>query len=250
MSTTSQPETLRVIIVDDEEPARRLLGEYLASFVGFEVVADCGNGFDAVKAVMDHDPDLLLLDIMMPKLDGFEVLELIEREVPVIFVTAYDEHALRAFEVHAVDYLLKPFSAERLGQALRRARARIEPRVPIATLAAAARPDQGFLERILVREGPEVHVIPVASISHIEAKGDAIMIHSQGGSHQKLQRLAALEERLDPARFMRVHRSFVVNLEHLSRLELYAKNSYLAILSSGTRIPISRTGYTRLRELG
>jgi two-component system LytT family response regulator len=242
---------LRVVIVDDEAPARNLLREYLAEVPGVTVAAECANGFEAVKAVSESQPDLLLLDIQMPKLDGFEVLELLEREVPVIFITAHDEHALRAFEVHAVDYLLKPFNADRLAEAVSRARERIADGTtqPVGDLAAAARPDRGGLERILVRDGSEVHVIPINAVDYIEARDDAVAIHAGGHSHLKAQRLAALEERLDRDDFVRVHRSYIINIDRLGRIELYAKDSRIAILTDGTKIPVSRSGYARLREL-
>src|SRR5205814_6281913 len=169
-SSCSYPVTtsmkMRVAIVDDEELARSLLREYLTGFDDVEIVAECANGFEAVKAVTDLKPDLLLLDIQMPRLDGFEVLELIGREVGVIFVTAYDKYALRAFEVHAVDYLLKPFSAERFGEALDRAKARMQARqlLPIEDLTSAARPPGARAARTLIRDGANVHVIPVSRI--------------------------------------------------------------------------------------
>jgi two-component system LytT family response regulator len=245
-------DELRVIMVDDEEPARRLLREYLEDTPGVSIVAECGNGFEAVKAVAEHEPDLLLLDIQMPKLDGFEVVELLERDLPIIFITAHDEHALRAFEVHAVDYLLKPYSAERLGEALERARERIgrgDPPASLDDLVSAARPDGGDLERILVRDGSDVRVIPTEAVDYIEAHDDAVAIHVGGESHLKAQRLSTLEERLDPKRFIRVHRSFILNVDRLRSIELYAKDSRIAILEDGTKVPVSRSGYSRLREL-
>jgi two-component system LytT family response regulator len=245
-------DDLRVIMVDDEEPARRLLREYLEATPGISIVAECGNGFEAVKAVAEHAPDLMLLDIQMPKLDGFEVVELLERDLPIIFITAHDEHALRAFEVHAVDYLLKPYSAERLADALDRARERIgrgDEMPPIDELAADARPDGRDLERILVRDGSDVRVIPAEKVDYIEARDDAVAIHVGGTSHLKAQRLAALEERLDPKRFIRVHRSFILNIDRLRSIELYAKDSRIAILADGTKVPVSRSGYSRLRKL-
>ena len=245
-------DELRVILVDDEKPARRLLREYLEGTPGVSIVAECGNGFEAVKAVADHEPDLMLLDIQMPKLDGFEVVELLEQDLPIIFITAHDEHALRAFEVHAVDYLLKPYSAERLGQAIERARERIgrgdEP-ASLDELVSAARPEGGDLERILVRDGSDVRVIPVESVDYIEAQDDAVAIHVGGVAHLKAQRLATLGERLDPKRFIRVHRSFILNVDRLRSIELYAKDSRIAILEDGTKVPVSRSGYARLREL-
>ena len=245
-------DELRVIIVDDEGPARRLLREYLEDTPGVSIVAECGNGFEAVKAVAEHEPDLMLLDIQMPKLDGFEVVELLERDLPIIFITAHDEHALRAFDVHAVDYLLKPYSAERLREAIERARDRIgrgdEP-ASLDDLVSAARPDGGDLERILVRDGSDVRVIPVEEVDFIEARDDTVVIHTGGATHLKAQRLSILEERLDAKRFIRVHRSFILNIDRLRSIELYAKDSRIAILSDGTKVPVSRSGYSRLRVL-
>lgn len=242
---------IRVLIVDDEELARAVLREYLAAHSEIEIAGECTNGFEAVKAVADLAPDLLFLDIQMPKLDGFEVLELIEKEVPVIFVTAYDQHAIRAFEVHAVDYLLKPFSPERLAEALARVRTRFgsgEP-VPVAKLSAEARPPGKRLERILVRHDARVHVIPVERIDYLEAQDDYIGIKSEGKAYLKQQTLAEVETLLDPARFVRIHRSYILNVERLARIELYAKDSRVAILADGSRLPVSRAGYLRLKEL-
>jgi two-component system LytT family response regulator len=248
--TGRQPDRLRVAIVDDEAPARALLREYLAAHDDVEVVAECANGFEAVKAVAELDPDLLLLDVQMPKLDGFEVLELIERPVAVVFVTAYDEHALRAFEVHAIDYLLKPFGPERLARALEHVRARLgASAVPAAKLHETARPGRGPAQRVLVRDGAEVHVIAAADLDWARAVDDYVELHAGGRTLRKQQTLAALAARLDPQRFVRVHRSFVVNVERLARVELYAKDSRIAILRDGTKLPLSRAGYARLREL-
>ena len=245
---------LRVVVVDDEAPARALLREYLAAYDDVDVVAECANGFEAVKAAAELDPDLLLLDVQMPKLDGFEVLELIERPVAVIFVTAFDEHALRAFDVHAVDYLLKPFGADRLARSLERARARISgpavpAAVPVARLHEAARPGRGPAERVLVREGAEVHVIAVADLDWARAVDDYVELHVGSRMLRKQQTLAELAARLDPQHFVRVHRSFVVNVERLTRVELYAKDSRVVILRDGTKLPVSRAGFARLREL-
>lgn len=245
-------DELRVIVVDDEEPARQLLLGYLEDIDGVSVVAECRNGFEAVKAVAEVDPDLLLLDIQMPKLDGFEVVELLEREMPIIFITAHDEHALRAFDVHAVDYLLKPCSAQRLTEALDRARDRIgkeETQPPIEELAASAKPEDAVLERILVRDGSDVRVIPADSVDYIEARDDTVAIHVGATVHLKAQRLSTLEQRLDPKRFIRVHRSFILNIDRLRSIELYAKDSRIAILDDDTKVPVSRSGYSRLREL-
>jgi two-component system LytT family response regulator len=248
MTETKTPDRLRVAIVDDEEPARALLREYLAAHPEVEVVAECANGFEAVRVAAGHDVDLLLLDVQMPGLSGFEVLELLDRDVAVVFVTAYDEHALRAFEVHAVDYLLKPFSAERLGQALTRARQRLgRPQPGLAGIAAAVRPPGVPLTRMLVREGPQVHVIPVEALDVAEARDDYVCLRSRGREYRKQQTLAELEAQLDPGKFVRVHRSFIINVERLARIERYAKDSRLAVLKDGTKLPVSRAGYARLR---
>ena len=245
-------DRLRVVIVDDEPLARSMVREYVAAHAGVEVVAECGNGFEAVKAVADLNPDLMFLDVQMPKLNGFEVLELIGRDVPVIFTTAYDQYALRAFEVHAVDYLLKPFSAERFAEALSRARARLqsqEPAVDIAALVAAGRPRQGAVERVLIRDKSQVHVLPVEKIDYVEAQDDYVCFKAEGKQYLKDQTMGALEATLDPARFVRIHRSYLLNIERIARVELYAKDSRVAILRDGTRLPVSRAGYARLAKL-
>lgn len=242
---------MRIVIVDDEELARKVLREYLGAHEDIEIAAECANGFEAVKAVADLKPDLLLLDIQMPRLDGFEVLELIGREVGVIFVTAYDKYALRAFDVHAVDYLLKPFSAERLREALDRARKRIAARefLPVAELMVSARPPGAKLERVLIRDGANVHVIPISKIDYVEAQDDYVCFRSEGKRYLKQQTLGDVEATLDPAQFVRIHRSYILNIDRLAKLELYAKDSHAAILRDGTRLPVSRSGYSRLNAV-
>ena len=244
-------DRIRAVIVDDEELARAVLRECLAAHDEVEVVAECANGFDAVKAVAELRPDLVFLDIQMPRLDGFEVLELIGREVAVVFVTAYDEYALRAFEVHAVDYLLKPFSAARLSEALAHARRRLAERVPlpVGALVAAARPKGVPAARIVVRDGARVHVIPVDRLDYVEAQDDYVCLHAEGKRLLKEQTMAEIEAVLDPARFVRIHRSYILNIERLTRVEPYGKDSRVAILADGTRLPVSRAGYARLNDL-
>jgi two-component system, LytTR family, response regulator len=245
-------DTLRVVIVDDEPLARTVVREYLKHHAGVEIAAECGNGFDAVKAVTELSPDLMFLDVQMPKLNGFEVLELIGRQVPVIFTTAYDQYALQAFEVHAVDYLLKPFSEERFAEALTRARGRLqshEATADIDGLVAAARPRSGPVERVLIRDGSQVHVIPVEKIDYVEAQDDYVCFRAEGRQYLKDQTMGALETQLDPARFVRIHRSYFLNIERIARVELYAKDSRVAILRDGTRLPVSRAGYSRLARL-
>jgi len=245
---TVSSSTLRAVIVDDEELARGLLREMLKAHPEIEIAAECANGFEAVKAIAETRPDLLFLDVQMPKLDGFEVLELIDPGPAVIFVTAYDQYAMRAFDAQAADYLLKPFSAERFERALGRARSRIgQSREDPAQLAAAARgPERP--QRIVVRDGPKVHIIPIDRLDYVEAQDDYVALHSGGKSYLKQQPIAAVEAMLDPARFVRVHRSAIVNLERIARIEPYAKDSRIAILADGTRLPVSRSGYARLME--
>lgn len=247
-------EPLRIVVVDDEALARAVVREYAAGDPGVEIVADCANGFEAVKAVSELKPDLVLLDVQMPKLDGFEVLELLGRDQPVIFITAYDQYALKAFAVHAVDYLLKPFSAERFHEAIGRARERLRARTAlpideVGSLIREARPRRGPAGRVLIRDGPHVHVLPVDKIDYVEAQDDYVAFKSEGKQYLKDQTLSAVEETLDPSRFVRIHRSFILNIDRISKVELYAKDSRMAILRDGTRLPVSRAGYARLSQL-
>lgn len=243
---------MRVLIVDDEELARSYLAELLSAEPDVEIVGQAGNGFEAVKRIGELAPDLILLDIQMPKLSGFEVLELLEPQAPaVVFVTAHDEHALRAFEVHAVDYLLKPVEPSRLAAALERVRERLrapEPAPSAARIAASARLPGRHLERVLVREEGRVHVIPVGELDYVEAQDDYLCLVHRGRKLRKQQTLAELEAQLDPERFVRIHRSYLLNIERLSRLDQYARDSWSAILLDGTRLPVSRAGHARLRE--
>jgi len=250
----SQPagRKIQAVIVDDEELARQVLREFLSAHAEIEITAECANGFEAVKTVAERKPDLVFLDIQMPKLDGFEVLELIGNEAAVIFVTAYDNYAIRAFEVHAVDYLLKPISVERFEAALARAKERVGGKtnagaLPAAELAAAARPPQQYADRIPVRDGAKVFIVPVAKLDYAEAQDDYVALASEGKKHLKQQTIASLETILDPTRFLRIHRSYIVNLERVARIEPYGKDSHVAVLANGTQLPVSRAGYARLR---
>lgn len=241
---------LRVLIVDDEPLARGVLREMLAERGDIEIAGECANGFEAVKAVSEEKPELLLLDVQMPKLDGFEVLELVGAETAVIFVTAFDSYAMRAFEVHAVDYLLKPFTQERLDTALERARLRLgQKSVSGEELGAAARGNRQYLERIVTRDGAKVHIIPVEKLDYVEAQEDYIALRSEGKTVLKQQTISSLEASLDPERFVRIHRSYVVNLERVARVEPYGKNSKVAVLTTGDKLAVSRAGNGRLEEL-
>ena len=243
---------MRVLLVDDEDLARKVLRELLAEHPEVEIVGEAGNGFAAVKMVEELSPDLLFLDIQMPKLSGFEVLELVGEKVAVIFVTAYDEFALKAFEVHAIDYLLKPVEPARLAAALERAAGRLESaeqRPSALAVAADARPPGRPLERVLIREEGKVHVLQTAKIDFVEAQDDYLSFASGGRRYLKQQTLGDLESQLDPSRFVRIHRSYLLNIDRIARLELYAKDSWLAILQDGSKLPVSRSGHARLKEL-
>jgi two-component system LytT family response regulator len=243
---------IKTVIVDDEELARHLLREYLRSEDDIEIVAECGNGFEGVRAANELSPHLMFLDVQMPKLDGFEVLDLIDREIAVIFVTAYDQYAMKAFDAAAVDYLLKPFSQDRFRAALDRARRRLAEKQkmpePAELRAAAAVPGQ-FAHRIVVKDGARIHIIPVEKLEYAEAQDDYVELHSEKKSWLKQLSMASLESSLDPARFVRVHRSYLLNVEKIVKIEPYTKDTKLAVLADGTQIPISRAGYTRLKEL-
>ena len=247
---SAAPE-MGVLIVDDEEPARMILREHLAKVGGLRVLGECANGFEAVRAAGELSPEIVFLDIEMPKLNGFEVLELLEPGIAVIFVTAYDEHAVRAFDVHAVDYVLKPFSPERIAAAVARARERLRrgETVPAAAIAAAARPAGAWVTRIVVRDGSRVHIIPAEMLDAAQAQDDYVALKSDGRTYLKQQTLSSLTAALDPGQFVRVHRSHLVRLAALTRLEAYAKGSHVAILADGSRVPVSREGHARLKEL-
>ena len=242
---------IKTIIIDDEDLARGIVREYLEDHPDIEIAAECANGFEAVKSITELKPDLIFLDIQMPKISGFEVLELLTDPPAVIFVTAYDQYALKAFDVHAVDYLLKPFSKKRFDEALRRVRANIgtDPKKSIQPFLEEAHTKQRPAERILVKDGSNVYVIQVGDIDYIEAKDDYISINVKGKSHLKQYRLSTLENELDPSQFVRTHRSYIVNIDRISKIELYAKDSRIAILKDGTRVPISRGNYEKIREM-
>jgi two-component system LytT family response regulator len=249
---TDEGSRLRVAIVDDEDLARAVVREYLGKLADIEIVAECANGFEAVKAVSDLHPDVLLLDVQMPKLDGFEVLDLIGKDAAVVFVTAHDAYAIRAFEVHAIDYLLKPVAKERFEAALDRAKERLSGKThakppSAAELAAIARAPSEYLERIPVRDGTRVFIIPVAKLDYVEAQDDYVALATEGKKHLKQQTITQLEESLDPSRFLRIHRSYIVNLERVVRVEPYSKDSHVAVLTDGAQLPVSRAGYARLR---
>jgi two-component system, LytTR family, response regulator len=245
----SESDPLTVIVVDDESPARGLVREYLADHSDMQLVAECANGFEAVKAANIHKPDLLILDVQMPKLDGFEVLELLGGEArAVIFTTAFDSYALRAFNVHAVDYLLKPYSAERFAEALALARVRLRKAEPVpARELLETRRDGAPLDRLLIRDRSNVHVIPIDDVDYVESQDDYISIRASGKSYLKEQTISDLEQQLPAKGFVRIHRRFLLNLARLAKIELSEKENRIAILLDKTQLPISRSGYAKLR---
>lgn len=247
---SKKTDRIKAIIVDDEGLARSVVREFLESYPNIEVLAECANGFEAVKAVAELNPNLMFLDIQMPKLDGFEVLELIDRNIAVVFVTAYDKYAMRAFDVHAVDYLLKPFNLDRFKTAVDRALLRIGEKSPSGSeLVVAALPQGQYLERLVVKDGSRVSVIPVQKLDYVEAQDDYVCLKSEGKTHLKHQTISSLEACLNPTRFVRIHRSYLVNLDRVVNIEPYAKDSKIAVLGDKTRLPVSRSGYARLQEL-
>ena len=244
---------MRVLLIDDEDLPRQILREYCAAEPDLELAGEAADGFSAVRAVAELRPDLIFLDVQMPKLDGFEVLQLLaggpEPAPAVIFTTAFDEYALRAFDAHAVDYLLKPFNRERFTAAVGRARQRLaEPASapPAAAEAlAAARP----LTRLVLRDGAKITFLPLAELLAAEAQDDYLALHTTAKTHLKKQTLASLESALDPARFVRVHRGWLVQLAAVTRLDRMGPDTFLATLRNGLRVPVSRAGHARLRQL-
>jgi two-component system LytT family response regulator len=243
---TQGPGQLTALIVDDESLARQLVREYLGQHPDIAIVGESANGQQAVNDIAALNPDLVFLDIQMPKLSGLDVLELSGRRSGVIFTTAYDQHALKAFDLHAVDYLLKPFSQSRFDEALAKARRSLGQEAALGQLLADA---SARLTRILIRDRHQVHVLPVEQVAYVQAQDDYLSIRSGGRDYLKTQTLSELAAQLDPAQFVRVHRSYLLNLSHLQRLERSSKDSFVAVTTCGQKIPVSRTGYDRLKEI-
>ncbi len=244
--------TYTALIVDDEELARAVVKEHLATHPEIRLLAECADGFEAVRVAAELKPDLLFLDIQMPKLDGFEVLELLEPRPVVVFITAHDQHAIKAFEIHAVDYLLKPFSEERFEEALKRAKDRCgEDRSPgpdPTELSQTAK--EGLIhDRLVVKDGTRITVIPLAKLDYIQAQDDYVLLKTAEKGYLKQQTISSLELRLNPKHFLRIHRSFILPLDRLVRLEQTATERRIAVLTDGTRLPVSRSGYARLKQI-
>ncbi len=243
----------RVLIIDDEPLARMVVLEYLQPFNNqLQVMQECGDGFEGIKAIIQHQPDLIFLDVQMPKINGFEMLELVEQPPQVIFTTAFDEYAIKAFEAHAVDYLLKPFSRDRFNKA-------VEKYLSQSGTTPAAKTTEALLdsasqspaqhERIVVKTGTKVKIIPVHDVEYLAADDDYVSIHTAEGSFLKNKTMSFFEQTLDARQFVRVHRSYMIRISEITRIDPYEKDTHLAILKSGARIPVSKTGYVKLKQV-
>lgn len=250
---------IKAILIDDEPLARMIVKEYLQAFPGIHVVQECNDGFEGVKAIQQHQPDLIFLDVQMPKINGFEMLELIDSPPSIIFTTAFDEYALKAFENNAVDYLLKPFSQERFDKALRKwleQRNQPAPSTPgeqtenLLQEAAAGSPQN---QRIVVKTGSKIRIIPIQEVLYLEADDDYVKVHTADGVFLKNKTMTHFEQTLDSRQFVRTHRSYIVNVQIITRLDAYEKESYLAVLNTGSpaavTVPVSKTGYAKLKTV-
>ena len=236
---------MTAIIIDDEPLARMMLKEYLQFYPEITVVEECNDGFEGIKAIQQHHPDLIFLDIQMPKINGFEMLELIDEPPMVIFTTAFDEYAIKAFNAYAVDYLLKPFSKERFDKAIQKML--LQKNNSTGSVAASAFSPALKSNRIVVKENGKIKIIPVAQIHYLEAADDYIKIHTADGFFLKKKTMQYFEDSLSLQEFVRVHRSYIINTQLISRIDLHEKESYTLLLITGTRIPVSKTGYSKLK---
>lgn len=240
----------KVIIIDDEPLARSVVNEYLQKHTGMEVVQECADGFEGLKAIQQHQPDLIFLDIQMPKITGFEMLELIDQPPAVIFTTAYDEFAIKAFEAHAIDYLLKPFSQDRFDKAIAKyTEQKTENGKNTQELLEAAAHSPAQNQRVVVKNGSKIKIIPVHDVFYLEAADDYVKIHTPEGYFLKNKTMNHFESTLDPQQFVRSHRSYIVNVQQITRIDPYEKDNHIAILRSGAKVPVSRSGYGKLKEV-
>jgi two-component system, LytTR family, response regulator len=241
---------MNIIIIDDEPLARSIVKEYLQSHPSVNIVAECNDGFEGLKAIQQYEPDLIFLDIQMPKINGFEMLELVENSPSVIFTTAFDEYAIKAFESNAVDYLLKPFSKERFDKALQKyinQQKSFLPKTDAVLESAALSPVQQ--NRVVVKDGSKIKIIPVSQIQYLEAADDYVKIFTTEGSFLKKKTMSYFEQSLMPFQFVRVHRSYIVNTQLITRIDAYEKDSHLVLLSTGSKLPVSKAGYAKLKEV-
>lgn len=254
MSDIQPSRPVTAVIIDDEPLARTIVMEYLQSYPQIRLLQECNDGFEGLKAIQQYHPDLIFLDIQMPKINGFEMLELVEERPAVIFTTAFDEFAIRAFETHAVDYLLKPFSKERFDKALGKWLEQFAGRQAARGAAdqdlldtAAGSPSQQ--QRVVVKTGGKIKIIPIEDIHYLEAADDYVKIHTHNGAFLKNRTMGYFEKVLDPDRFVRTHRSYIINIQQVTRIDPYEKDGHLCILSSGAQVPVSKAGYTKLKSV-
>ncbi|HVM87767.1 MAG TPA: LytTR family transcriptional regulator DNA-binding domain-containing protein [Puia sp.] len=243
---------MKALIIDDEPLARSIVKEYLQGYPQIELVQECCDGFEGVKAIQQHQPDIIFLDIQMPKINGFEMLELVDNPPATIFTTAFDEYAIKAFESHAVDYLLKPFSKERFDKAVQKCMGQanvMAQRNSMQTMLDAASHSPLQNQRIVVKIAGKIKIIPVEEIHYLEASDDYVKIHTKEGSYLKNKTMNYFEQTLDTALFTRTHRSYVVNVQQITRIEPYEKESYVVILKSGKQVPVSKAGYAKLKSV-
>jgi len=245
---------IKVLIIDDEPPARDIIRHYLSGDPDIEVAGECENGFEALKMINEVRPDLVFLDVQMPKLTGFELLEILPDPPQIVFTTAYDEFAIKAFEMNAVDYLLKPFAKARLYQAIERARQRLESKTPVVQkgieeLKAKLDDSTEEIDRVVARLGSKIIVMPIDKIWYIEAQDDYVMVYSEQGNYLKEKTMKYFETHLAPKGFIRIHRSHLVNVPQILSVDMYGKDSHLVVLKCGAKLKTSAEGYKRLREL-
>ncbi len=241
----------KVILIDDEPLARSVVAEYLAVHPDFEIIQQCGDGFEGIKAIQHQQPDLIFLDIQMPKINGFEMLELLESPPDIIFTTAFDEYAIKAFEAHAIDYLLKPFSQERFDKAIEKWKEqhKYSTKTNTGALLETASQSPAQSDRVVVKNGSKIKIIPVADIFFLEAADEYVKIHTAEGYFLKKKTMSFFESSLPAGQFARSHRSYIVNVQEITRIEPYEKDNYVAVIKSGAQVPVSRTGYVKLREV-
>lgn len=243
---------IKAIIIEDEEPARSIIRHYLQKHESVEIVAECPDGYCGLMSIKEQNPDLIFLDIQMPKLTGFELLEVLDERPEIIFTTAFDEYAIRAFDLNAVDYLLKPFPEKRFDEAVEKAVARIikgeDKSKNIRKLTEERIEGAGPLNRIVIRKGNAISFIPVKSIRYLQAEDDYVMIYHLNGKALKQQTMKYYEQHLSPDEFVRIHRSYLASIEHIGRIEPYGKDTYVAVMKEGERLPVSRSGYKKLKD--
>lgn len=240
---------MKAVIIDDELLARSMVKEYLLGHPEIELVQECCDGFEGIKAIQQHQPDLIFLDIQMPKINGFEMLELIEQPPAVIFTTAFEEYAIKAFEAHAIDYLLKPFSKERFDKAIQKwqQQNQQERRADTDKLVSAGNLNPVQQNRVVVKDNGKIKIIPILTIQYLEAADDYVKIHTAEGVFLKNKTMGYFEQTLESQNFIRIHRSYMVNVQLITRIDPYEKENHLAILSIGAKLPVSKSGYAKLK---